>query len=270
MGMRIADTIAIRRLRQLARSHELLSILVWRDIRVRYKQTFMGFLWAILMPSIIVAAGAIFRAAIGKYSGSTVGADDIYSVMVRAVTWSFFISAIRFGTSSLLSNQDLVTKLAFPKEVFPLAATISSLFDFGVAAITTVGILLVFGWQPAVHALWAIPMVLILVALTAGLALFLSAANLFFRDVKYLVEVFLTFAIFFSPVLYDVAMLGDWADVALLNPVAPILEGLSATVVYGRIPDAAWISYSAFVSLCVLVIGYWFFKRLEEKFAERI
>jgi ABC-type polysaccharide/polyol phosphate export permease len=260
----------IEQVRQLARSHELLFMLVWRDIRIRYKQTVMGFLWAILMPSLIVGAGAILRIALGRYSGSMVTAEDIASVMVRAVAWSFFISGIRFGTSSLLSNQELVTKLAFPKEVFPLAATLSSLFDFAIAAIAAVGILLVIGWQPAIHALWAIPLVLLLVALTAGFALFLSAANLFFRDVKYLVEVFLTFAIFFTPVLYDVAMLGKWADVALLNPVAPILEALSASVVHQRAPDFIWLSYSAVTSLFILLSGYWFFKQLEGKFAESI
>lgn len=245
-------------------------MLVWRDIRIRYKQTIMGFLWAILMPSLIVGAGAIFRVALGRYSGSPVTAEDIATVMVRAVAWSFFISGIRFGTNSLLVNQELVTKLAFPKEVFPLAATLSGLFDFAVAATAAVGILLIIGWQPAIHALWAILLVLVLVALTAGFALFLSAANLFFRDVKYLVEVFLTFAIFFTPVLYDVTMLGKWADVALLNPVAPILEALSASLVYQRAPDFAWLSYSVCVSLFVLLGGYWFFKQLEGKFAESI
>jgi ABC-type polysaccharide/polyol phosphate export permease len=101
-------------------------------------------------------------------------------------------------------------------------------------------------------------------------ALFLSAANLFFRDVKYLVEVFLTFAIFFTPVLYDVTMLGKWSDLALLNPVAPVLEGLSASVVLHRTPDAAWLSYAAIVSFVILLVGYWFFKQLEARFAESI
>jgi len=212
----------------------------------------------------------LVRIAVAKYSNSTVTADDIASVIVRAVAWSFFTSGIRFGTSSLMANINLVTKLAFPKEVFPFAATLSSLFDFAIATAAAVGILLMIGWQPGINALWAIPLVLVLVALTAGLALFLSAANLFYRDVKYLVEVFLTYAIFFTPVFYDVTMLGEWSDLALLNPVAPILEGLSASVVLNRPPDAAWLSYSAIVSLFILVAGYWFFKQLEAKFAESI
>jgi ABC-type polysaccharide/polyol phosphate export permease len=260
----------IEQLQQLARFHELLSMLAWRDIRVRYKQTIMGFLWAVLMPSLVVGAGAIVRIAVARYSNSTVTADDIASVMVRAVAWSFFISGIRFGTSSLMGDIDLVKNLAFPKEVFPLAATLSSLFDFAIATAAVAGILLIIGWQPGITALWAIPLVLVLVALTAGLALFLSAANLFFRDVKYLVEVFLTFAIFFTPVLYDVTMLGKWSDLALLNPVAPVLEELSASVVFHRTPDAAWLSYAAIVSFVILLVGYWFFKQLEARFAESI
>ena len=148
----------------------------------------MGLLWALLMPTLVVGAGAIVRIAIAEYSDSTVSAYDIESIVVRAVAWSFFISGIRFGTNSLLGNQNLVTKLAFPKEVFPLAATLSCLFGFAIAAAVAIGILLVIGWEPTIHTLWAIPLILILVALTAGLAFFLSAANLFFRDVKYRVE----------------------------------------------------------------------------------
>jgi ABC-type polysaccharide/polyol phosphate export permease len=260
----------IEQLRQLARSHELLFMLVWRDIRIRYKQTIMGLFWAILTPSLIVGAGAIFRIALAEYSNSTATTDDIASVIVRSVPWAFFVSAVRFGTASLLGNQSLVTKLAFPKEVFPLAATISSLFDFAIAAAAVVGILLIMGWAPTIHAIWVIPLVLVLFALTAGLALILSAANLFFRDVKYLIDVFLAYAIFFTPVFYDIAMLGKWGGLVQLNPVAPILEALSDAVVRHRAPDVAWVMYSTAVASLILLAGYWFFKKLEHKFAESI
>ena len=262
--------VLIEQLRQLVRFHELLSMLAWRDIRVRYKQTVMGFLWAMLMPSLIAGAGVIIRIAVAKNMGSTVTTADIASIIVRAVAWSFFTSAIRFGTNSLMMNMNLVTKLAFPKEVFPFAAILSSLFDFAIASATAIGILLIIGWQPGINVLWAVPLIMVLVALTAGLTLLLSAANLFFRDVKYLVEVFLTYAIFFTPVFYEVAMLGEWKNLALLNPVAPILESLFASVVVNRPPDLAWMSYSVVVSVVFLVGGYWLFKQLEARFAESI
>lgn len=260
----------LRDLGNLSRRYELLLMLVWRDIRIRYKQTVMGFLWAVLMPSVIVGAGAIVRLAVARYTNAAVNINDIHSVMVRAVAWSFVLSGIRFGTGSLLANVSLVTKLAFPKEVFPIAAILSSLFDFSVATVAIGVVLLATGWGPTMGVLWTVPLLIVLIALTTGLALFLSAANLFFRDVKYLVEIFLTYAIFFTPVLYDVSMLGKWGDYALLNPIAPILEGLSAAVVFHGQPDLAWVGYSAICSLLLLTAGYWIFKQAEAKFAENI
>jgi ABC-type polysaccharide/polyol phosphate export permease len=109
-----------------------------------------------------------------------------------------------------------------------------------------------------------------LVIFTVALSMILAAANLFFRDVKYLVEVFLTYAIFFTPVLYPASMLGKWKDLVMLNPIATLLEGIADAVVLGRAPEAGWTTYGAATSIILCVVGYWFFKRLESKFAESI
>jgi ABC-type polysaccharide/polyol phosphate export permease len=254
----------------LWRCRELLYMITWRDIRIRYKQSIMGLLWAILMPSLIVGAGVLVRFGGAKYTGAALNVNDIASVMVRAVAWSFFIAGVRFGTNSLIGNATLVTKIAFPKEVFPIASTLSSLFDFAIASIAVLLVLVCIGWVPGLMALWVIPLIFMLGLLTTGFALLLSAANLFFRDVKYLVEILLTYAIFFTPVLYDAAMLGKWAKLIMFNPVAPILEGLAETLVHGRAPDLFWTSYAFGMSVLALVIGYWLFKQLEPKFAESI
>ena len=122
----------------------------------------------------------------------------------------------------------------------------------------------------SIHLLWVPVLMLLLVVLVAGLGIFLSAAALFFRDVKYLVEVILTFAIFFTPVFYDVSLFGRWAKILLLNPVAPILEGIDAVVVKHQEPELMWILYSTVVALGLLVGAYSFFKRSEPAFAENI
>jgi len=254
----------------LWRFRELLYMVTWRDIRIRYKQSVMGLLWAILMPSLIVGAGVLVRLGGAKYTGATISVDDVASVMVRAVAWSFFIASIRFGTNSLIGNSTLVTKIAFPKEVFPVAATLSSLFDFAIASTAVLVVLFVIGWMPGLAALWAVPLIVELGMLTTGLALLLSAANLFFRDVKYLVEVLLTYAIFFTPVLYEASMLGKWSQLIMFNPIAPILEGLSDALVRNRAPDPGWAAYSLAVSSFCLLVGYRLFKQLEPKFAESI
>jgi ABC-type polysaccharide/polyol phosphate export permease len=230
----------------------------------------MGLLWSILMPGLIVGAGILVRVAAAQFSGTELTLEDIGSVMVRAVPWSLFIAGIRFGTNSLISNSNLVTKIAFPKEVFPISAVLSNLFDFLIASAVVVVLMLVFGWRPTLEALWVFPLMGALVIFTVALSMILAAANLFFRDVKYLVEVFLTYAIFFTPVLYPASMLGKWKDLVMLNPIATLLEGIADAVVLGRAPEAGWTTYGAATSIILCVVGYWFFKRLESKFAESI
>ncbi|HEV7609477.1 MAG TPA: ABC transporter permease [Steroidobacteraceae bacterium] len=260
----------MQHLKTLYRSRELLYLLTWRDIRVRYKQSVMGLLWAILMPLLIVGAGAMVRIGAAKWSGVAIKPEDMASVVVRAVIWAFFISAIRFGTNSLIGNATLVTKIAFPKEVFPIAAVLSSLFDFAVATVVVAIALPIIGIVPTVTALWFIPLLFFMIVQATGLAMILSATNLFFRDVKYIVEVFLTYAIFFTPVLYPASALGSWEKIVLLNPIAPLLEAMSNAIVDGRAPDPFWTTYSAVASLLFLFLGYTVFKKLEADFAESI
>jgi lipopolysaccharide transport system permease protein len=257
-------------LQALLRHRELAYLFTWREIRVRYKQSVMGLLWAIFMPALIVASGALVRVVASKWSGRPLTAQDIGSVIVRAVIWSFFVSAIRFGTSSLTNNYNLVTKIAFPKELFPIAAVMSSLFDFAVAAVVVIIALPFLGIGFHLEALWSIPLLLVTLLLVVGLTLLLSAANLYFRDVKYLVEIFLTYAIFFTPVLYPASMAGQWQSLLYLNPVAPLLEAIADAIVLGSIPDPYWVAYSVLFSLLLLTGGYWLFKQLEATFAERI
>lgn len=257
-------------LTRLFRYRALQYVLARRDVSIRYKQSVMGFLWAILMPMLIVGAGALVRVAAGKFSGGHVSNADIQSVIVRAVVWSFVIAAVRFSTASLIGNTNLVTKIAFPKEVFPIAAVLSSLFDFAIAAVAALVAMALLGWVPGLMALWALPMLVVTVMLVLGSALVLSATNLFFRDVKYIVEIFLTYAIFFTPVLYSADAVGKWKNIIMLNPIAPLLEGISDTLVEGVPPDYGWLGYSAGFAFVALFAGYWLFKQLESTFAERI
>jgi ABC-type polysaccharide/polyol phosphate export permease len=258
----------MKALNELWRRRELLVLLATRDIKVRYKQSVMGVLWALLMPAIVVLAGLVVRLVLT--GGQGVSRADLASVLVKSLPWSFFVASLRFATASLVGNRDLVAKLAFPKEVFPLASVAASAFDLAVASAAAVLFLAVLGTAVSSTLLWVPLLLLILVAFTIGLCLFLAAANLFFRDVKYIVEVILTFAIFFTPVLYEASMLGAYERIALLNPVAPLLEGLRNAVVLGKAPDLGWLAYSAAWALVALVGGYAYFKRSEYLFAEKV
>jgi lipopolysaccharide transport system permease protein len=260
----------IAMIRQLSRHRDLLYMLSRRDITVKYKQSIMGFLWAILMPLLITSAGVVVKIAMAQMSGKAVVFTDVLPVAVKAAPWAFFVASLRFSTQSLSGNYHLVTKIAFPRVVFPLSSVASQLFDFAIASAVIFVLILFAPVEATIHLLWVPVLIALLVAQVVGLALLLSAANLFFRDVKYLVEVVLTFAIFFTPVFYSVALFGDRGKLLMLNPVAPILEGLDAVIVQGHAPDAAWTVYAAVWAIGLLVVTPAIFLRLEPKFAESV
>jgi len=257
-------------LSELYRYRELLYMFTYRDIKVRYKQSIMGVLWAILMPILIVGAGVIVRYGYAVASGKPLSTSDILSVAVKSLPWAFLVSSIRFSCNSLTSNQSLLTKVYFPKEVFPISSVLASLFDLSIASGAVV-IFLLFarvGWSRQL--VWVPFLLLTLVLLTIGIGMALSAASLFFRDVRYIVEIFLTFGIFFTPVFYDVQMLGSKGKWLLLNPVAPILQDFSACIIQHHSPELGWLAYSACFGLTALLGGFVFFKHLEPTFAESV
>lgn len=249
---------------------DLLFVLTSRDIKIKYKQSVMGLMWAVLMPAIIVGAGMLIRVAMSRMSGTPLSPDSLASITVKALPWAFFIGALRFATNSLTSNANLVTKINCPRIAFPIAAVLSALFDLAVAIVPLIAVLAWSGVAAGTALLWVPLLLALLVLLVSGLGMAFAAANLFFRDVKYIVEVVLTFAIFFTPVLYEADMLGEWRFWILLNPIAPLLEGLRSAVVLNEAPEAGWLVYSAVVSLLVFAGGWRLFHRLEPAFADRV
>jgi lipopolysaccharide transport system permease protein len=255
---------------ELINYRHLLFTLAWRDIKVRYKQSVMGFLWAILMPMLIIIAGVVIRVAFSMGSGRGFDHTALASVALKSAPWAFFISGIRFATSSLTGNSSLITKIYFPREIFPVSAVLASLFDFAVALGAVVIILAGIQVGVSVYVLWAPVILFLLFLLAVSIGMLLSCANLFFRDVKYLVDVFLTFGILFTPVFYDARMFGKWAPVLLLNPVGAILEELNTVVVLHRPPDPLWLAYAACWAVLGFPIAWRIFDRTEPAFAESI
>jgi ABC-type polysaccharide/polyol phosphate export permease len=249
---------------------DLLLALTTRDIKIKYKQSIMGLLWAVLMPMIIIAAGMVVRVAMSQLSDSPMPPDHLASLAVKAIPWAFFVGSIRFATASLTSNMNLVTKINCPRIAFPVSAILSNLFDMFVATVPLIAVLAWLGITPSVLLLWVPVLIAIIGLLVAGMGIALSAANLFYRDVRYIVEVILTFAIFFTPVFYDVEMFGEWRNWLLLNPISPLLEGLRSVVVLKEVPDLRWLAYSTVVSLVVFTGAWAMFRRLEPIFADRV
>jgi lipopolysaccharide transport system permease protein len=257
-------------LQELYKYRELLYMITYRDIKVRYKQSIMGFFWAILMPILIVMSGIVVRYAYAMVAHAPLKNADIASVAIKAVPWAFIVSSIRFSLSSLTNNRELVVKIYFPKEIFPMAAVLACLFDFFVAFTALVVFLALTKIGLSIYLLWVPVLLCTMVLFCMGIGMIVSAASLFFRDVKYIVEVFLTFGIFFTPVFYDVRMFGDRGTWLLLNPIAPLLEGLSGCIAHHKSPDIHWFLYSFVWSLIMFVNGFFLFKYLEPAFAESI
>lgn len=287
------DTVAPMRQRSVFRdlaeivaevrsSRDLLTQLTLRDIRVRYKQAVFGFAWALVIPVTIVLAGLAVRVAISYASGHALETAQLARIAVKSIPWAFFIGCIGSGTPSLTGNLTLVTKVYFPREVLPIAACIAQSFDSAIGLIAVAVLLPFLGIAPSVQLAWVPVLLVLLWMLAAGAVLFLSCANLFFRDVKYMVQVFLSFGIFFTPVLVDAPMFGPrFAPIIMLNPVSPILEGLRLAVVDHHnllLPvisePGRWVSwhpwyllYSAVWAIGGLVSSAVFFHRSERRFA---
>jgi lipopolysaccharide transport system permease protein len=255
---------------ELIQYRHLLFMLALRDIRIRYKQSVMGFMWAILMPMMIVAAGVLVRKAFSMLSGNPMDLKEIVSVSVKAIPWAFFVASIRFATNSLTGNINLVTKIYFPREVFPVSAILANLFDFAVASVCLIVILAIAKIGFSVYLLWIPLLIFLLILLTVGVGMLLACANLFFRDVKYIVEVVLTFGIFFTPVFYEAKMFGMWKPVLLLNPVGSILEAINDSVVLHQSPSLEWIGYSSIWAIGGLLVAWKIFHKAEYTFAENI
>jgi ABC-type polysaccharide/polyol phosphate export permease len=274
---------------ELVEYRDLLLQLTLRDIRIRYKQAVMGFGWAILMPMLIVGAGVLIKYALVQMGGTELKAGSLAGMAVKALPWAFFVGAIGFATNSLTGNINLVTKIYFPREVFPLSAVLAQAFDTMIGSAIVAGLIfLFFRIGLSTQILWAIPLAVLLFLLTAGAALFLSCANLFFRDVKYIVQVLLTFGIFFTPVFYEAANLGpQGCTLMMLNPLAPLLEGFRLAVVehhnllHSLVVTSpagqevlAWhpwyVAYAAAWALLGCLAAWLMFHKLESVYAEYI
>lgn len=266
----------------------LLHQLALRDVRIRYKQAVMGFAWAIFMPVVIVLAGIIVRYAMARLSGSPMVTEEISGMAVKAVGWSYFVGALGFAVASLTGNMTLVSKIYFPREVLPLSATLAQTFDTAVGAVALAAVLPFLGVTLSLQLLWVLPVAVLLLLFTAASGLFLSCANLFFRDVKYIVRVLITFGIFFTPVFFEPADFGAvGAQLLMLNPLGPMLEALRLAVVEGHdllrplvaptsgggemVIWAPWhLAYSTAWTLGLLLGSTLLFHRAEFKFAEYV
>ena len=246
---------------------ELLRQMTLRDLRVRYKQAAMGFAWAIFMPLVnTVVFTAIFTRV------ATIQTPVPYPVFAFCGlwVWNFFTSALRFSVTSLTSNGNLVSKVYFPREIFPFSAVLVCLIDFAVGSVVLASLMIWYDVPVGPHVLWLPVVLTVHFSFTVAVALILAVANLFFRDVKYLFEVVITVWMFAAPVVYPVDRVEGALGVLLrLNPMTPILDAYRAVVLLNAPPPPA-LAWAGAVALVALVASWLTFHRLEFRFAEYI
>ena len=262
--------VSVAALRELWRYREVLTAFVARHVKVKYKQAAIGIGWAVVQPVIAAVLFAIF---LGRLAGiESEGAPYFLFALAGMVAWSYFSSAAGQGMESLVADQVLLRKVYFPREILPIASVTAALVDLlpalGVLAVAACA----YGHWPTVEWL-ALPLPVLLLALAAaGVALAVSAANVYYRDVRYALPFVLQVGLFASPVVYPLSAVPDgWREAyAILNPVAAAIDAIRQIVLHGSWPDLV-ITAGAFAWTLVLVAGgYAFFKRLERGFADRV
>jgi len=246
---------------------ELLVRMTARDLLLRYKQTVMGFGWAIFMPLVNTA---IFSVIFTRVTTIDVGVPYPVYAFCGLVAWNFFASALRFSVTSLTSNPSLVTKVYFPREIFPFSAVLVSIVDFAVSLLVLAAMLGYYGIAPGRAVLWLPAVFVGLVIFTTAVALFLSMANLFYRDVKYLFEIVIAVWMFATSVVYPIGRVGGRLGVLLaFNPMTHLVDAFRDVLIVGRAPAGAfWITAAA--SLLLLGAAWAAFHAAEFRFAENL
>jgi lipopolysaccharide transport system permease protein len=270
------------RLATLAHYRELMWMLAWRDIRVRYKHSVLGALWAIIPPAATMAIFAFVFGTVVQIDRQKLTGDPTlpYSLFALSglVPWMFFANGLTSATTSLVANRQLVTKIYFPREVFPISAILSALVDFAIASAVLVAYAVYLhircvSWEYHFHwSLLCLPIVvLVQIAFMLGLGLFLSMANLFYRDVGLVFRSVIQLWMFVTCVVYHLDATAGWKRALIqLNPMTPIIRAYRDCLIQGRSPFDVTFGNAAAVSVVLLVVSWWWFRRKEFEFAENI
>lgn len=257
-------------LRELWRFRELLYILVWRDIKVRYKQTVLGGVWAVLQPLATMAAFSLFLGRVASSDGAAV-AYPLF-VFTGLLPWTFFTGAVSSAALSVVSDERLITKVYFPRLLVPGSTALAKLLDLAISFALLLVLMPFFGVWPGFGFL-VLPVVgLVLLALAVGLGVLLSAMTVAYRDFKVIVPLALQLWMFATPAIFlqDLSVLGPRMQTVLpLNPLHGVIVNFRAAVVGGPL-DLPALVISAFMATLVLLLGCFYFRRVERGFADII
>lgn len=255
------------KLKELWDYRELLYFLTWRDVKIRYKQTVLGALWAIIQPVFTMLVFTLFFGKLAK-----VPSDGIpYSVFSYAalVPWTFFASSLTQSSNSLVGSANLIKKVYFPRLAIPISSVMANVVDFALAFAVLLLIMIYHGITPTWNAVF-LPLLLLLALVTSlGVGLWLSALNVEYRDVRYVVPFITQFWMFATPIAYPSSLLKEpWRTIYGLNPMVGVVEGFRWALLGTRTAPGPVIAASTAAALFILVTGAFYFRRMEKTFAD--
>ena len=256
-------------LKEVWEYRELLYFLTWRDIKVRYKQTVLGAAWAVIQPFFIMVVFSLF---FGRLAG--VPSDGIpYPIFTfcALLPWQLFAQALAESSNSLVANERLITKVYFPRLVVPISAVLGGLVDFAIAFLVLLGMMAYYGIVPGLAILY-LPLFILLAVMTAlGVGLWLSALNVQYRDVRYTLNFLTQFWLFITPVAYPSSIVPEkWRALYGLNPMAGVVEGFRWALLGKTQAPGPLLAVSVAVVILILISGLYYFRRMEETFADII
>lgn len=255
------------RLRELWAYRELLYFLIWRDIKVRYKQTVLGATWAIIQPFFTMVVFSLFFGKLAKMPSDGIP-YPIFSY-AALVPWSFFANGLNQASNSLVGNSNLIKKVYFPRMSMPIASVLGGVVDFVLAFIMLIGMIFYYGMVPTINVIW-LPFFLILAFTTSlGASLWLSAMYVQFRDIRHIIPFLTQIWLFATPIVYPSSLLSEpWRTLYGINPMVGVVEGFRWALLGSHAAPGPIIVVSSMAAMGLLLSGAFYFRRMEKTFAD--
>jgi lipopolysaccharide transport system permease protein len=254
-------------LREAWAARELLLLLAWRDIQVRYKQTVLGGAWALIQPLLTMVVFSVFFGSLAK-----VPSDGIpYPLFAAAalVPWTYFSNALSQSALSLVATPDLIAKIYFPRLLVPAAAVLAGLLDFAIAFVVLLVMAVAYGEPPGPEALLVVPLLALAVTTVLGCGFWLAALNVQYRDVRYALPFLVQLWLFITPIAYPSSLIDEpWQTLFGINPMAGVVEGFRWALTGADTAPGPMVLVSAVTAVVLLVTGVLYFKRVEDRFAD--
>jgi len=255
--------------REFTENRDILYFLVWRDIKIRYKQTLLGVAWVVLQPLVNMIIIAVIFGRFARLPSE--GYPYTVFTLVALLPWQLFAYALAQTTDSLIANEKLITKIYFPRILIPLAPVFSGFFDFMIATVLLGLIMLYYQIPPGISLLLLPVFALLAMIMALGVGLWFTALNVRFRDVRYAVPFISQVWFYLTPVAYSAALIPEkWRSIYWLNPMAGVAEGFRWAILNTPAPDLTVFAISSMSGLLVLFSGVLYFQRVESEFADII